>query len=87
MGEWTNADLDFKNLKNNLHNTKELKKSCTDRNNARNRDIFSRAKASDNLKPFDELGKSQKLSYKEPDYFEDDGNETSKSGNPPEELE
>jgi hypothetical protein len=43
MGEYVGASLDFKNLENNLHNTKELKKSCTDRNNARNRDIQSRA--------------------------------------------
>lgn len=49
IGEWANADLNYKNLSKNLHNTPELKKSCTDKNNARHRDIFSRAKASGNL--------------------------------------
>ena len=49
MGEWNNATLDVEDLDNNLHNTKELKKSCQDRNNARNRCMFSRAKASGNL--------------------------------------
>ena len=43
--EYVNDVLDRKNLKNNLHNTKELKKDCDDRNNARNRDILSKSKA------------------------------------------
>jgi hypothetical protein len=41
MDEYNNAKLDFKNLKNNLHNNKDLKKACTDRINARNRCIYS----------------------------------------------
>lgn len=45
MDEYNNAKLDYSNLKNNLHNTKELKKECTDRNNARNRCIYTREKA------------------------------------------
>jgi hypothetical protein len=45
LEEYIGADLDFKNLKNNLHNTKKLKKDCTDRNNARNRDMLGFAKA------------------------------------------
>lgn len=49
VGEYVHAALDYDNLENNLHNTKELKKSCTDRNNARNRDIFTRARASGSL--------------------------------------
>lgn len=44
MGEWVGADLDYKDLKKNLHNTQELKKLCTDRNNSRNRDIYFRAR-------------------------------------------
>jgi hypothetical protein len=44
--EYVNASLDTENPKNNLHNTKELMKSCTDRNNSRNRCILSRANAS-----------------------------------------
>lgn len=55
MGEWNNADLDYKKLENNLHNTPDLKKSCTDRNNARNRDIYARAKASGNLMALSDL--------------------------------
>lgn len=45
MREYNNAMLDFQNLDNNLHNTPELKKACTDRNNARNRCIYTREKA------------------------------------------
>jgi hypothetical protein len=41
MDEYNNAKLDYDNLENNLHNTKELKKACTDRNNARNRCIYT----------------------------------------------
>jgi hypothetical protein len=45
MNEYNNARMDFKNLDNNLHNTQELKKACTDRINARNRCIYSIEKA------------------------------------------
>jgi hypothetical protein len=45
MNEYNNAKLDFKDLSNNLHNTQELKKACTDRNNARNRCIYTMEKA------------------------------------------
>lgn len=41
--------------KGNLHKTKKLKKSCYDRNNARNRDILTRAKASNQLSDYEEL--------------------------------
>lgn len=37
--------MDPKNLKKNLHNTKELKKDCYDRNNARNRCILTQQRA------------------------------------------
>lgn len=47
--EYVEANLDFKNLENNLHNTPELKKDCTDRNNARNRCIYGIAKASNRV--------------------------------------
>lgn len=53
MGEYNNASLDVQNLDNNLHNTQELKKACQDKNNARNRCIYSRAKASGNLTSID----------------------------------
>jgi len=45
MNEYNNARMDFKDLSNNLHNTQELKKACTDRINARNRCIYSIEKA------------------------------------------
>jgi hypothetical protein len=45
MDEYNNAKYDANNLKNNMHNTPELKKSITDRNNSRNRCIYTREKA------------------------------------------
>lgn len=45
MEEYVVDKLDRDDLSNNLHNTKELKKSCDARNNARNKDILSRDKA------------------------------------------
>lgn len=45
MDEYNNAKLDYDNLEKNLHNTKKLKKACTDRNNARNRCIYTRESA------------------------------------------
>jgi hypothetical protein len=39
----------------NLHRTKKLRKECYDRNNSRNRDIFSITKANDMLKEADKL--------------------------------
>lgn len=49
MEEHNGANLDYKNLKNNLHNTKELKKDCTDRVNARNRCLYTIAKINGRL--------------------------------------
>lgn len=49
--EYYGAALDYKNLDNNLHNTPELKKDCTDRNNARNRCIYGIWKATNRLLP------------------------------------
>lgn len=40
-----------------LHNSKELKKDCFDRNNARNRDIFTRAKVDGSLDYLEDLYK------------------------------
>lgn len=53
--EYVNASLDSKNLENNFHNTEELKKDCYSRNNARNRDILTRAKASGSYVSMDDL--------------------------------
>jgi len=41
--EYTNAN--FNHGKSTLHKTKKLKKDCYNRNNSRNRDILTRAKA------------------------------------------
>lgn len=40
--EYINASLDSKNLEKNLHNSQKLKKDCYDRNNARNRDLYTK---------------------------------------------
>lgn len=58
--EYINASLDSKNLENNLHNTEELKKDCYRRNNARNRDILTRAKASGSFISIDEMRLNKK---------------------------
>lgn len=47
--EYYGAALDVNNLENNLHNTQELKKDCQDRNNARNRCIYSIQRATNRL--------------------------------------
>lgn len=39
--EYVNADLDRKDIKNNLHNTKRLKKDCDKRNNDRKKDLYT----------------------------------------------
>lgn len=44
MGEYVNGSFEKKN-ENNIQKTKKLKKDCYDRNNARNRDILTKAKA------------------------------------------
>lgn len=59
MGEYNNAALDYNNLENNLHNTQALKKACTDRNNARNRDIYSRSKAANALVSIEDYKKDE----------------------------
>jgi hypothetical protein len=53
MDEYNGANLDFQNLKKNIHNSKKLKKDCTDRVNARNRDIYAMAKANGTLSNLD----------------------------------
>lgn len=58
MGEYVGAKLNKKTTAN-LHNSKELKKSCYDRNNSRNRDIYSRSKARDGLTDIEELKTKQ----------------------------
>lgn len=59
--EYVNASLDSKNLSKNLHNTDKLKKDCYNRNNARNRDILNRGKASGTLNYLEDLSKEDRL--------------------------
>ncbi len=68
--EYVGADLDYKNLKKNLHNTKKLKKDCTDRNNARNRDMLGFAKAN-GLTVSDDQLYDHNLNMSNPDLAED----------------
>lgn len=63
--EYINASLDSKNPQNNLHNTEELKKDCYRRNNARNRDILTRAKASGTFVSIDEMRLNKKAALVE----------------------
>jgi len=49
--------LNRKNLKKNLHNTKKLKKACDDKNNQRNRDVYTRAKARGSAVYIEDLNK------------------------------
>lgn len=49
MDEYNGANLDFKNSRKNLHKNKRLKKDCTDRVNARNRDVYAKAKITGTL--------------------------------------
>lgn len=49
------ASLDVKNPKKNLHKTKKLIKDCFDKNNSRNRDVLTRAKASNQLTDYELL--------------------------------
>lgn len=53
--EYTHANLDVDDLENNLHNTQVLKKDCFDRNNARNRCIYTQQKAMGNLNYIEDL--------------------------------
>lgn len=47
--EYYGARLNFDDLSQNLHNTEELKKDCTDRNNAQNRCVYGIAKAGNKI--------------------------------------
>lgn len=72
--EYINASLDSVDLEKNFHNTEDLKKDCYRRNNARNRDILTRAKASNNYVSTDEMvvEKKTEKETEEVDYFEDE---------------
>lgn len=70
--EYINASLDSVDLEKNFHNTEDLKKDCYRRNNARNRDILTRAKASNNYVSTDEMVVEKKIETEEDEYFEDE---------------
>lgn len=57
--EYVHASLDTKKLKKNLHNTQKLKKDCFDRNNARNRDIYTREMAQGKMFSTEDLDYSE----------------------------
>lgn len=62
--EYVNANLKGKTLKENLHDTKKLKKSCYDRNNSRNRDAYTKSKMTTSLYYIEDL-KDKELSYED----------------------
>lgn len=53
--EYVGASLDSENPKRNLHKSKRMRKDCYDRNNSRNRDVLTRAKASSQTVNYDDL--------------------------------
>lgn len=53
--EYVNADLNTKRKSKNLHRTERLKKDCYDRNNARNRCVWTKCKASGKFASIDEV--------------------------------
>lgn len=57
--EYVNADLDTKRKSKNLHKTDRLRKDCYDRNNARNRCVLTRAKASGKAYQIQETAEKQ----------------------------
>jgi hypothetical protein len=58
--EYVNAEINTKKPRKNLHKTKAARKDCYDRNNARNRCIYTRSKASWNLKYLEDINESDK---------------------------
>jgi hypothetical protein len=53
--EYVHASLDTERPKKNLHRNKTLRKECYDRNNARNRDVLTRQRASNRMVYLDEI--------------------------------
>lgn len=72
MNEYNNARLDYADLSNNLHNTPELKKACTDRNNARNRCAYTLEKAKGMLNYASTDAELEGYIYGNMDYKEED---------------
>lgn len=53
--EYVNAELNTKQPKKNLHKSAKARKECYNRNNARNRCVYTRAKASWNLNYIEDI--------------------------------
>lgn len=53
--EYVNADLDTKKKTKNLHRSDRLRKDCYDRNNARNRCVWTKCKASGKFSSIDDV--------------------------------
>jgi hypothetical protein len=64
--EFVNASFD-KNPRKNLHKSKRLRKDCYDRNNARNRDILTKAKAQGKAQTFDQTAIDNITTYERTD--------------------
>ena len=60
--EYTNANMNHKGKK--LHKSKAMKKDCYNRNNARNRDILTRAKASGQIHYLEDILNESDLNEK-----------------------
>lgn len=66
--EYNSADFRHKGKK--LHSTKKAKRDCYNRNNARNRDIFTKSKASGKLDYYQDINKHLKDSIDtDEDYY------------------
>ena len=59
--EYVNADLNSKKPKANFHKSKQLKTDCYDRNNSRNRCIYTRSKAAGVIKYIEDMPKKSSL--------------------------
>jgi len=90
MEEYVVDKLDRDDLSKNLHNTKELKKSCDARNNARNKDILSRDKANGLINYIEDmrgLEKDYEMELENEIFKFDDGSDHSEDdGNDPNRL-
>lgn len=81
--EYVNASLDRKNIKNNLHNSRKWIKECTDRNNARNRDILAKSIAGGEVDIITERTVAYAMEdalIEKVDYLEDTSDKPRKSG-------
>lgn len=55
--EYVNANINTQHPRKNLHKSKAMRKDCYDRNNARNRDVLTRQRASNKSVYLDDITK------------------------------